>query len=93
MIGGGKTVGDPCADITIGTHALLYERAEFTSLALVVVDEQQRFGVMQRLSLLSKGTCPHLLFLSATPIPRTFELAMWGHMSVFSLDSRRVPGI
>lgn len=92
IVGGGKILGDPAADITIGTHALLYDRADFRSLALVVVDEQQRFGVMQRMTLLSKGDSPHLLFLSATPIPRTFELALWGHMSVSRLDSRLVPG-
>jgi ATP-dependent DNA helicase RecG len=92
IIGGGKTLGDPEANITIGTHALLYDRGEFTSLSLVVVDEQQRFGVMQRLALLAKGQAPHLLFLSATPIPRTFELALWGHMTVSRLDSRRIEG-
>jgi ATP-dependent DNA helicase RecG len=85
ILGGGKTEGHPQASLTIGTHALLYERVLFSSLRLIVIDEQQRFGVMQRFQLAQKGNRPHMLFLSATPIPRTFERLLWGHMDVSRL--------
>jgi len=63
-------------------NALFQDPVQFARLGFVVVDEQQRFGVEQRLKLVKKGTAPHLLFLSATPIPRTFELALLGNLDV-----------
>ena len=61
-------------DVVIGTHALLQDGVEFDKLALVITDEQHRFGVMQRQSLAQKGTQPHILVMSATPIPRTLAV-------------------
>ena len=72
----------------VGTHALFYDKVSFHNLGLVVVDEQQRFGVMQRLRLSEKGHCPHMLFLSATPIPRTFQRVAYGDMDVSTLQKR-----
>ncbi len=86
ILGGKKSSQD--ALITIGTHALLYEKAEFSNLSLVVIDEQHRFGVMQRMTLIDKGISPHLLFLSATPIPRTFEMLLSGHIKISRIERR-----
>ncbi|CDF57900.1 ATP-dependent DNA helicase RecG [Thermobrachium celere] len=69
-------------DIIIGTHALLQENVEFKNLALVVTDEQHRFGVRQRATLVSKGHNPHVLVMTATPIPRTLALFMYGDMDI-----------
>lgn len=76
------------ARIGIGTHALLREGIEIPRLGLVIVDEQQRLGVAQRLSLVKKGERPHLLTLSATPIPRTLALALRGELKTSTLDER-----
>jgi ATP-dependent DNA helicase RecG len=76
------------ADVAIGTHALLREGITFAKLGLVVVDEQQRLGVAQRLSLVKKGARPHLLTLSATPIPRTLALALRGELATSTLKER-----
>lgn len=76
------------AKLAIGTHALLDEGVKLPNLALVIVDEQQRLGVGQRLALVEKGTRPHLLTLSATPIPRTLALALRGELSTTTLDQR-----
>jgi ATP-dependent DNA helicase RecG len=73
-------------DILIGTHALLNEAITFTSLGLVVIDEQQRFGVRQRAVLREKGDNPHLLTMTATPIPRTIALTMYGDLDVSYLN-------
>ncbi len=73
-------------DIVIGTHALLTDSVLFNNLALVVTDEQHRFGVSQRAKLLSKGQNPHLLVMSATPIPRTLGLIMYGDLDVSIID-------
>ena len=70
------------ADLAIGTHALLSEATVFHDLGLVITDEQHRFGVAQRSKLSSKGTDPHLLVMSATPIPRTLALLMYGDLEV-----------
>lgn len=67
-------------DILIGTHAVLNENLHFANLGLVVTDEQHRFGVCQRESLQNKGDYPDMLFMSATPIPRTYALTLYGDM-------------
>ena len=69
-------------DLAVGTHALLSDATEFARLGLVVADEQHRFGVAQRASLSAKGRDPHLLVMSATPIPRTLALLMYGDLEV-----------
>jgi len=69
-------------DIVVGTHALFSNDVEYKNLKLVVIDEQHRFGVTQRAQIMSKGTAPHLLMMSATPIPRTLALTVFGDMDV-----------
>lgn len=76
------------ADILIGTHALIYERAEFERLSLVVIDEQHKFGVMQRGRLIQQGIAPDVLVMTATPIPRTLTLTIYGDLDVSVLDER-----
>ena len=73
--------------LLVGTHALIEDPVEFASLGLVVVDEQHRFGVHQRNRLLSKGLQPHLLSMTATPIPRTLALSVHGDLDVSQIDS------
>ncbi|MBO5858268.1 MAG: ATP-dependent DNA helicase RecG, partial [Clostridia bacterium] len=73
-------------DLVIGTHALIQKDVEFKSLALCVTDEQHRFGVNQRNSLHSKGQNPHTLVMSATPIPRTLALIIYGDLDLSILD-------
>jgi len=73
-------------DILVGTHAIFQEAVRYRDLALVVVDEQHRFGVAQRMLLQDKGRSPHLLAMTATPIPRTLTLAQYGEMDVSRLD-------
>ena len=73
-------------DIIIGTHALIQKGVDFRSLGLCVVDEQHRFGVMQRSTLRSKGSSPHVLVMSATPIPRTLALTLYGDLDLSVLD-------
>ncbi|WP_428027690.1 ATP-dependent DNA helicase RecG [Altererythrobacter sp.] len=78
---------DGSIDIVIGTHAIFQDSVAYKDLALVVVDEQHRFGVQQRLQLASKGKrTPHTLAMTATPIPRTLTLAQYGEMDVSRLD-------
>ena len=74
------------ADVAVGTHALISSNVSFRSLALVVTDEQHRFGVDQRRSLTGKGTHPHVLVMSATPIPRTLALIIYGDLDISVLD-------
>ena len=69
-------------DIVVGTHALFSKDVNYKNLRLVVVDEQHRFGVMQRSLIMAKGNTPHLLMMSATPIPRTLALTIFGDMDV-----------
>lgn len=73
-------------DIVIGTHALIQNDVEFKNLALVVTDEQHRFGVEQRANLAMKGNNPHLMVMSATPIPRTLGLIIYGDLNISVLD-------
>ena len=73
-------------DFVIGTHALVTDKTVFADLGLVITDEQHRFGVGQRSRLSSKGDDPHLLVMSATPIPRTLALLMYGDLDVSILD-------
>lgn len=72
--------------LVIGTHALLTDKTEFQKLGVAVTDEQHRFGVSQRAGLLSKGDNPHLLVMSATPIPRTLGLIIYGDLDISILD-------
>ena len=78
-------------DLAVGTHALLSDATEFARLGLVVADEQHRFGVSQRSGLSAKGHDPHLLVMSATPIPRTLALLMYGDLEV-SIINELPPG-
>lgn len=74
------------AKLIIGTHALIQEKVEYSSLALVVTDEQHRFGVRQRETLAAKGSEPHVLVMSATPIPRTLAIILYGDLKVSVID-------
>ena len=79
-------IRDDKADLIVGTHAILSEGVEFARLGLAVVDEQHRFGVRQRGLLAEKAANPHLLVMSATPIPRTLGLLMYGDLDISILD-------
>lgn len=82
------------ADLIVGTHALFQEKVEYDSLALVVTDEQHRFGVAQREALSAKGGMPHTLVMSATPIPRTLAIILYGDLDSSVIDvlpSGRLP--
>ncbi|MDD3360996.1 MAG: ATP-dependent DNA helicase RecG [Hespellia sp.] len=70
------------ADLIIGTHALIQEKVVYHNLALVITDEQHRFGVKQREKLAQKGTAPHFLVMSATPIPRTLAIILYGELDI-----------
>jgi ATP-dependent DNA helicase RecG len=72
--------------VVIGTHALFTDTTGFNNLGLVVIDEQHRFGVRQRAALAAKGNAPHVLVLSATPIPRTLALILYGDLDVSIID-------
>ena len=86
-----RTMHSMCADgeidLVVGTHALLQEGVDFDALALVVVDEQQRFGTEQRAVLTNRSPRPHMLAMSATPIPRTLHMTMYGEMELATLRS------
>ena len=81
-----QAIEDGSAQMIIGTHALLSDTTVFQDLGLVVTDEQHRFGVAQRSKLSAKGQDPHLLVMSATPIPRTLALLMYGDLEVSIID-------
>ena len=80
------SLADGSIDLAIGTHALLSDATVFNDLGLVIADEQHRFGVAQRSKLSAKGEDPHLLVMSATPIPRTLALIMYGDLDVSILN-------
>ena len=79
-------VADGTAQVVIGTHALFQERVAFRRLVLVIIDEQHRFGVHQRMSLQGKGGHPHQLVMTATPIPRTLTMTLYADMDVSVID-------
>jgi ATP-dependent DNA helicase RecG len=80
--------GDP--EIIVGTHALLYESDPFPRLGLVVIDEQHKFGVLQRGKLLERVPVPDLLVMTATPIPRTLAMTLYGDLDVSTLDEKPI---
>ncbi|MBI4328791.1 MAG: ATP-dependent DNA helicase RecG [Chloroflexi bacterium] len=81
-----KLVAGDQVDMVIGTHAVIQQEVEFARLGLIVVDEQHRFGVEQRAALRRKGNAPHLLVMTATPIPRTLALTLYGDLDVSIID-------
>ncbi len=81
-----QQIADGELDLIIGTHALVSDQTKFAKLGLVITDEQHRFGVGQRSALSAKGDAPHLLVMSATPIPRTLALLLYGDLDVSILD-------
>ena len=74
------------ASIIVGTHALLYDKVNFDDLGLIVIDEQHKFGVAQREKLIHRGVTPDVLVMTATPIPRTLTLTIYGDLDVSILD-------
>jgi len=82
-----KKLEEKQIDIIIGTHALISEDVNYNNLGLVITDEQHRFGVNQRSNLKNKGITPDILYLSATPIPRTYALTIYGDMDVSSIKT------
>ena len=82
-----ESIKDGSAKIIIGTHALISEDVEYKKLGLVITDEQHRFGVNQRGNLKNKGITPDILYMSATPIPRTYALTLYGDMDISSIKT------
>ena len=79
-------IADGSAHIVVGTHALIQDGVEFHQLGIVIIDEQHRFGVMQRATLRDKGNTPDVLVMTATPIPRTLALTVYGDLNVSVID-------
>ena len=89
-----EKMADGIPAIYVGTHALIEERAKFSNLGLVIVDEQHRFGVAQRSRLITKSYAPDVLVMTATPIPRTLTMTMYGDLDVTIIDEmpkNRIP--
>ena len=87
-------IEDGTYNVIVGTHAVIQDKVNYQNLALVITDEQHRFGVNQRETLRKKGDNPHVLVMSATPIPRTLALILYGDMSISVIDelpSNRLP--
>ncbi len=82
-----KKLAENKIDIIIGTHSLINENVQYNNLGLVITDEQHRFGVNQRANLKNKGTNPDILYMSATPIPRTYALTIYGDMDISSIKT------
>ena len=78
--------GDESSDVIIGTHALLYDAVSFSNLGLVVIDEQHKFGVAQRARLTAREPAPDVLVMTATPIPRTLTMTVYGDLDVSIID-------
>ena len=83
-----KGLKDGSISMVIGTHALIQDEVEYNNLGLVITDEQHRFGVHQRANLQNKGIKPDVLYMSATPIPRTYALTIFGDMDVSTIKER-----
>jgi ATP-dependent DNA helicase RecG len=81
-----KLLSEGLIHVAIGTHALIQKDVEFKNLGLAIIDEQHRFGVLQRLGLVRKGVTPDVLVMTATPIPRTLALTMYGDLDVSVID-------
>jgi ATP-dependent DNA helicase RecG len=81
-----KLIAEGLAKVVVGTHAILQQDVEFQKLGLAIVDEQHRFGVLQRLALVQKGVTPDVLVMTATPIPRTLAMTMYGDLDVSIID-------
>lgn len=81
-----KVIESGDADIIIGTHALIQEKVNYNNLTMVVTDEQHRFGVGQREAISEKGEHPHIMVMSATPIPRTLAIIMYGDLDISVID-------
>jgi len=81
-----KDLAEGRVPVAIGTHALIQEEVEFDNLGLAVVDEQHRFGVAQRAEMFEKGTQPHMLLMTATPIPRSLAMTLYGDLDVSKID-------
>ena len=81
-----KCIKEGKTQIVVGTHALIQEGVEFDRLGLVIIDEQHRFGVMQRATLMEKGLTPDVLVMTATPIPRTLSMTLYGDLDVSVID-------
>ena len=79
---------DGSIDVVIGTHALISEEVKYKNLGLVITDEQHRFGVNQRSNLKNKGIMPDVLYMSATPIPRTYAITLFGDMDISSIKTK-----
>ena len=89
-----QKIADGEVNVIIGTHALIQEKVEYKNLGLVITDEQHRFGVRQREALTTRGNPPHVLIMSATPIPRTLAIILYGDLDISIIDelpAKRLP--